>query len=93
MKATPVAKGGQGRHDRRAGESSDDDSVAETDSGPPFIRFRFDGLDVLEEHGVVVQTNVRPVAGVLLHGFDEVLAEDLWSDAMGDLAGDVRAGV
>jgi hypothetical protein len=83
--APSVPKRSQGSHDRGAAQPADDDSVAEPDSRSAFIGFRFDRLDIFEEHGVPVEVNVGSVRGVLLHSLHEPLTEDLWPDTLGDV--------
>ena len=46
-----------------------------------------DALDVLEEHDLVVERDVRAVDGILLRRLPQALAEHLGPDSLGHLAG------
>ena len=72
--------------DRRSGEATDDEPVPQADPGSAAFGVLFHTLDVVEEEILLVQGDVAAVAGMPARDLLQVLAEDLRTDTLRNIA-------
>ena len=84
--ASSISDRRQGRHDGRAGDAANDETITQADARSVAIGFGFHAFDVGEEELLLLKGDFGAVRWIASSDLLQVVAEDLWPESCGYVA-------